>query len=252
MVNRYPFRGRLGIIRSRLIYYGKPFSRARMKKFYRKFIKPGDLCFDIGAHLGNRSRTWLDLGASVIAVEPQPLCFSYLEQRFGKNSRIRILDLGLSDEKRQSVMHISSLTPTVSTFADKDWRTLIDSKSSFDVEWDQQKVVEMSTLDALIEEFGHPTFCKLDVEDHEEKVLRGLSIPIQTISFEYFAYTQDRTLGCVDILAQLGDYRFNVSFGESMKLEWEDWRSVEQMRKWVNEWPDSGRSGDIYATLNFP
>ena len=30
-----------------------PFRRRRLTRFYKPFINPGDLCFDIGAHVGN-------------------------------------------------------------------------------------------------------------------------------------------------------------------------------------------------------
>ena len=44
----------LGLARSLLIYYGNPRKGQRMKQFYAQFMGPGDLCFDIGAHVGNR------------------------------------------------------------------------------------------------------------------------------------------------------------------------------------------------------
>jgi hypothetical protein len=40
--------------------------------FYRQFIRPGDLCFDIGANVGHKTEMFLSLGARVISVEPQP------------------------------------------------------------------------------------------------------------------------------------------------------------------------------------
>ena len=72
-------RSKLGLWRSILIYYWKPFNESRLKQFYGQFITKGDLCFDVGAHLGNRSNAWLKLGAKVVAVEPQPQCIRYLE-----------------------------------------------------------------------------------------------------------------------------------------------------------------------------
>ena len=43
----------------------------RLDEFYRPFVPAGGLCFDIGAHVGNRSRSW-SRWARVVAVEPQP------------------------------------------------------------------------------------------------------------------------------------------------------------------------------------
>ena len=47
-------RNKIGLFKSRLVYDYKPFNRSKMIRFYRRFIKPGDLCFDIGAHTGDR------------------------------------------------------------------------------------------------------------------------------------------------------------------------------------------------------
>ena len=43
--------------------------------FYGVFLLPGDLCFDIGANLGNRTRCFRHLGCEVVSVEPQTFCF---------------------------------------------------------------------------------------------------------------------------------------------------------------------------------
>ena len=41
----------------------------KMKSFYSHFIGKGDLCFDVGANLGNRAEVFLALGATVVAIE---------------------------------------------------------------------------------------------------------------------------------------------------------------------------------------
>jgi 16S rRNA A1518/A1519 N6-dimethyltransferase RsmA/KsgA/DIM1 with predicted DNA glycosylase/AP lyase activity len=46
-----------------------------------EFIKPGDLAFDIGANVGNKTETLLSLGATVVAFEPQPSCVREIAAR---------------------------------------------------------------------------------------------------------------------------------------------------------------------------
>src|SRR5262245_14159320 len=41
---------------------------------YRRFIRPGDLCFDVGANFGRKTEVFIALGARVVAFEPQPDC----------------------------------------------------------------------------------------------------------------------------------------------------------------------------------
>ena len=48
--------------------------------FYSQFIKKGDLVFDVGANVGSRSKLFLNLGAKVVAFEPQPELCEHLTQ----------------------------------------------------------------------------------------------------------------------------------------------------------------------------
>ena len=48
------------------------------KLFYSQLINKGDLCFDIGANNGKKSKLMLAAGGKVIAFEPQSLCLNYL------------------------------------------------------------------------------------------------------------------------------------------------------------------------------
>jgi hypothetical protein len=61
-----------GVLRSLRIYYGDRKRRDAMDALYRRFIRPGDLAFDVGAHVGDRVASFRRLGARVVAVEPQP------------------------------------------------------------------------------------------------------------------------------------------------------------------------------------
>ena len=109
----------------------------------------------------------------------------------------------VSDTPGELAFHVSQLTPTISSLAGKEWQTAIQDKSSFQVSWDFSIPVEVITLDQLIEEYGIPVFCKIDVEDFELQVLQGLNTAIPSLSFEYFSPTIDRTLKCIDRLEEL-------------------------------------------------
>ena len=61
--------------------YHKRYARRRTQ-FYSKFVKRGDLCFDIGTNIGTRIDVFLALGASVVAVEPQTICIKYLQKKY--------------------------------------------------------------------------------------------------------------------------------------------------------------------------
>ncbi len=69
----------IGVARSLRTYYGSPSHLRRMKAFYAEITKPGDLVFDIGAHVGDRVWAFRSLGCKVVAMEPQTalvVCFA--------------------------------------------------------------------------------------------------------------------------------------------------------------------------------
>ncbi|WP_024461059.1 FkbM family methyltransferase [Marinimicrobium sp. LS-A18] len=239
------WRERLGLWRSLLMYYGIPGRQARMRRCYGQFIRPGDLCFEIGAHVGNRVRAWRSLGASVVAVEPQPLLMQTLKHRYGKDSAVTLLEQAIGAEPGQATLHISSRTPTVTTLSE-DWIAQVKRDPSFQsVHWDRQVTVPVTTLDALIAEHGEPQFCKIDVEGFELSVLQGLSRPLAALSFEYIPAAIEAAVSCIERLETLGCYEYNLAPGESHRLRFERWLTPEAM---ANELRTSREgSGDVYA-----
>ena len=244
-----PIRQQLGILRSIVMYYWKPFNKKRLMEFYEPFVKEEALCFDIGAHLGNRTNAWNALGAKVVAVEPQPQCMQFLKRKFGQSKNVVLLQQAVGAKAGRATFHVSELTPTISTMATKDWQQAIADKTSFKVSWDQQLKVKVVTLDQLIATYGTPDFCKIDVEDFEVEVLKGLSAALPVLSFEYFTPTLFRIFECMDLLDALGKYEYNWSFGESQVFNSETWLSTSDMRKIFDSYTIDDRSGDVYARL---
>src|SRR5665647_546344 len=74
--------------------------------FYQQFVSKNDLCFDVGANIGNRITPLLMIGAKVLAVEPQETCYKYLKLNFGK--RITLITKGLCEKEGTRTFHISN------------------------------------------------------------------------------------------------------------------------------------------------
>ncbi|HZH64441.1 MAG TPA: FkbM family methyltransferase [Flavisolibacter sp.] len=183
-------------------------------EFYKQFLKPSDTVFDVGANIGNRVSAFIECGAKVIAVEPQPACVGILKTKFGYN--ITIENVGLSETVGELDMHISTDT-TVSSFSEE----YIDStKGRFKYsKWVETIKVPITTLDNLIAKYGIPKFCKIDVEGYELQVLKGLHHPLPFLSIEYCVPEMHaQLLQVVKYLHELSpDGQFNYSVGESMK-----------------------------------
>jgi hypothetical protein len=99
--------------------------------------------------------------------------------------------------------------------------------SSLHREWFNQWVsevnVEVTTLDALIDVYGAPRYCKIDIEGSELEALQGLSRPLEYVSLEFNNRYIDQTIACLDYLGQFADLRFNLTLLEDSRLLAEDW-----------------------------
>jgi FkbM family methyltransferase len=239
----------LGLLRSLLIYYGQPHKLLRMVAFYREFIRPGDLCFDIGAHVGNRLWAWRRLGASIVALEPQPDCIRVLEFLYGRSPAITLLEQAAGAAPGTQKLYVSRRTPTVSSLS-SSWIAAAQKHPAFSgVQWDVEQVISVTTLDALVARHGQPAFCKIDVEGYELEVLKGLGKPLKALSFEFLPLARDLSLGCISRLEELGEYEYNWSEGESHRLESPAWLPAERLSIILEEMPLDHPGGDIYARL---
>jgi FkbM family methyltransferase len=239
----------LGLTRSLAIYYAIPGRAHRLQRFYSGFIRAGDLCFDIGSHVGNHSRCWLKLGARVVALEPQQNFARWLHWLFAADPHISVLDQAVAAAPGSARMQISARTPTVSTLAG-EWTTRLQQAESFrGVNWATGPSVELTTLDALIERYGEPGFVKIDVEGYEARVLSGLTRPLRALAFEYIPATADIALACIERLGELGDYRYNRSLGEQYRFVNDQWLTADAICRFLQQLQPAARSGDIYARL---
>ena len=206
------------------------FKKSERKDFYGQFIKSGDLCFDVGANKGNRTVIFLELGAKVVAVEPQKECYEFLTKRFG--DKIELVKYGLGEKESTETMYVSGST-LISSFS-KDHVTMMQEDRFKGASWGKTIEIKMTTLDVLIEKYGTPAFCKIDVEGYEYDVLKGLSKPLKALSLEYIVPENTEVLvNCLKHLSNLGNIECNFSYGETMKFTLEQWKSGQEMIDFV-------------------
>lgn len=244
---------RLGIFNQLKLFKDKYFEnphhkiyRERLLEFYSQLINKNDFCFDIGASYGNRTETFLKLGAKVLAVEPQKNEFNYLKKKFGNKIILINKAVGSGCETKKMFLNEHSALSSLS----EEWISKVKDTNRFiNVRWDKIIDVEVVTLENLIENYGVPDFCKIDVEGYELEVLKGLSKPIKLISFEFtIPEFTDRAIDCINHLSKLGNIICNYSKGESLELGLNDWLYPDKFILNFKLFPSKNIiDGDIYV-----
>ena len=225
------------------------------QQFFAPLLPSNALCFDIGANYGEYTAAFLSLGARcVVAVEPQPEVAQSIVEAFPNeilNGSLIVRAQAVGSEKG-----VAKLFPAQD--AAKSMSTLstafVEISRANGGRWDNFAVIEVNvvTLDSLIDEFGTPDYVKIDVEGFDLEVLRGLSRPIDLISFEFNSQpglieVAEQSIAFVD---RLGRYEFNYQAetpGQT-SLQFDKWVSAGVMHYTLRH--DIARAklfGDIFA-----
>lgn len=218
----------------------------RMKQFYGQFINKGSLCFDLGANIGSRTNVFLKLGAGVVAVEPQPECVKHLQNL--KHSQLKIVQAAVGAEEGQQEM-VFAKPNVVSTLSKEFMDKLKDSGVCKGIKWGQPQQVRVTSLSALMEEYGKPDFIKIDVEGYEYQVLQGLKQPVPVLSLEFHSLHLEPALQSIAYLDNLGEIQLNYTLFEHMQLKLEQWVSPETMYQVLEGYRSSNKliAGDVYV-----
>ena len=220
--------------------------RAERRKFaahralFSQFVKPGDLAFDVGANIGDRSEIMLSLGASVIAFEPQAECAREIRAR--NNGKLIVVEKAVGASVGEADFHLKA-EPTFSTLISDSYAAVPDIGIAR---------VQITTLDAAIKEYGKPDFCKIDVEGFEPEVLCGLSEPLDMLSLEYSSDARgvSNVSSCLEMLSRFGrTISINLIGGEGSEWLLPKWLSKEDF---LGMFPSCTRGypyGDLYVRL---
>lgn len=240
----------VAVARSVVTYHGDPAKAAQMDRLYAGFVGAGSLAFDIGSHVGDRVASFRRLGARVVALEPQPGPARVIETLFGDDPDVTLVRAACGATEGTLVFKVNSDNPTVST-ASADFIASAAGAGGWEGQvWDREITVAATTLDRLIRDHGVPGFVKIDVEGFEADVLAGLTQALPALSFEFTTIQRGVALACLDRLAALGRYGFDVALGESQQLTFGRFVSKDEMAAHLSGLPHQANSGDVYAVLS--
>lgn len=181
------------------------------------FDLKGKLVFDVGANIGSVTESLLNLGARVVAVEPNFSLLSEIQARCPKAADLVILPVAISSRAAISKFYLSEYSGQ-SSFYD-GWS---DSEKST-----QLVYVPTITFTEMINTFGTPYYIKIDVEGHEFDVVSGIPANVPLVSFE-FHMNEERAREALKIIWK---YKEVSIYSANILLEGE---SVFYFSKWLD------------------
>lgn len=196
--------------------------RARLAAFYRQFIAPGDMVFDVGANIGVYTEVFISLGARVVAVEPNPAC---AKQIHWTAPAAAVWCAAVGDRLGTCRLFVNELNLLSSV--SETWVKGEQAATQVLGKWENEIEVPMITVDEIVKAFGMPRFLKLDVEGFEVQALRGMSKQPEFLSFEFHHHSITKDSACFDLLAK--ETVFDYVLEEPEKLEIGQWVSREEV-----------------------
>lgn len=226
--------------------------REQAISFYAQFVSKGDLVFDVGANIGEYAEMFVDLGARVVAIEPNPECAVLLEKIRPRES-VTIEVAALGQAKSEGTLHLCSQN-TLSTMSE-EWLDTAQHIPDFAAkQWDRTVKVPITTLDDLIQKHGVPKFIKIDVEGYEQHVLSGLTRLPVSLSFEFHSESSAMAAACMRENCFASDDQFNLTIGNAfgrkpqpLQFALSEWVPGEEIIRQLNA--ESLRRPGIYGEI---
>jgi FkbM family methyltransferase len=219
--------------------------RRKGRDFYADFVCRGDLVFDIGANMGSYSETFCELGAKVVAVEPNPACCQNLH-RLARICPVYVENCAAGDLPGKATLRICDCNG-LSTLTD-DWcEASQQSPLNREAKWTGTLEVEIITLDQLARRHGVPSFVKIDAEGFDDQVLRGMSFQPPALQFEFNRWLPTVAMRCFEAPALASGYEFNYVRGLEMRLACERWVGGDDLRSRLDTLTGNDWNGDVLA-----
>lgn len=246
--------GTVGLLRPvQSVWYAhlRRVGRRDFRRLYRQFISPGDLCFDIGANIGEVAQVMLDLGARVVSVEPQSESIAALRKRFADNRNFTLVAKAAGSAAGSGELMVCTMSYCTTMSSEYVEAVTESGRLPRDVfHWDEVREVAVTTIDELIETYGVPAFVKIDVEGLEAEVIRGCSRKLKLVSLEFTPERLQPALDCVEMLQKLGEVEFNYTVETEITLVLPKWVSGSEVAKYLKATRFRGVTapgGDLYA-----
>jgi FkbM family methyltransferase len=182
--------------------------------------------FDIGANKGDYTEYLFSIGAEkVVCIEANPQQAINVTSRFG--NRVIVVNKAVSNVMGPQIPFYVCPECDVVSSADEQWRT--NSRfSQPDRNW-VRTMVDVITIDELVNQYGIPTHIKLDVEGYEYMALVGMTKNYCQLRFEWSEEKIDEMILSLQHLISIGYTAFGVMAGDTYHMQPDEYMSGEDM-----------------------
>jgi FkbM family methyltransferase len=185
-----------------------PFARSRKELG----MAEDALIYDVGAHKGEDTEFYLVKGFSVVAIEAVPELCELISQKYYKyikENRLIILNIAVAPKAGKVDFYIDTKKSVWGTM-NLDWVARNRSAGGGRI---RRISVDSAPLSDIIEKYGTPRYCKIDIEGSDLdalKSLRGAGAVPPFISIESEMKNWARLVEEFSVLIELGYHRFKV------------------------------------------
>lgn len=161
-----------------------------------------DLIFDLGVCNGDDSAYYLHKGFRVVGVEANPLLLAMLRQRFAAeiaSGQYELLPLGIAEQAGEAEFWVCD--------DHAEWSSFDRSIASRWGARHHPEIVKTCRFRSLLERFGTPKYCKIDIEGNDDLCLADMSPSTRPefVSVEVICAQQQ-----IGLLEALGYTRFKL------------------------------------------
>jgi FkbM family methyltransferase len=156
-------------------------ARAQFRPWNYRFIKQQrngdvgdvkvvpDLIYDVGVNDGADSAYYLSRGFKVVGIEASPVMSEALRKRFQKEiaeQRYTLLNVGVASSDGSAEFWMSDVS---------DWSSFDKRVASRNGTPHRSVLIETREFSTIIEQYGVPFYCKIDIEGNDRFCLSGLT-----------------------------------------------------------------------------
>lgn len=216
--------------------------------YHDQLLLPGDLVFDVGAYLGDKTAEFLDLGMRVVCFEPQEWAAQRLRKRFGDKATVAQTALG--KVQGYADLTVARGSRSLATLRPDLWAKTRFGHPSYKMEKGKAESVPITTLDQAIYQYGVPQYVKIDAEGSDLDILEGLTVPVGALSFEFLAEAIPQMEKAVAQAVRIvPDATFQAVVGNGAAIiphEWTDAKTIVRLLRAASR-QDANLWGDVFV-----